>query len=779
MRSVLPIMRAARWCLLIGFLPTLLMAEAPLNEVLSVDLKKGKQVYVDQCARCHGNQGEGTEHFEDRLEGDLSVNELAELISDTMPEEDPERCVAEDAKAVAQFVHTKFYSEAARNRRLGARVELQRRTVRQYRQSIAELVGSFNQGQLWIPEERGLKAEYFAWGHYKEERRLSTQNDPKIDFAEEKGGVPHFRADNKYENVKEIKQENNMGKGFSVFWSGGLIAPKTGEYEFLVKCRNGFKLFLNDKKEPLIDRWVRSNDELEHRAKLFLIEGRPYYFHLNIFSYRDPAVSAQVFWQLPGGDSMTVVPQSAYIEHQPDEVTIVTTPFPADDASRGYERGSSISRQWDEATTDAAIETAGWISDRIERLSKAKETDDNRKEKVIQFCHRFAQRAFVDRMSKEELHFFVDQHFENELSINDQVKRVVLLTLKSPRFLYPELSERDRGLQDAERMAITLWDSLPDARLMKLAMKGKLKDEGVLYGEMERLLQDPRSRSKLRNFFAKWLKLDHISETSKDKDKFPEFDDELLRDLRASLEVQLDEFVWKQSADYRQLYLSDELYANSRIAGFYNLETNNDLADDVFSKVKFEPELRAGILTHPYLLTGLAYHKDSSPIHRGVFVARSLIGRRLRQPPDDVEPLTEELGKGMTTRERVEHQTKETACMNCHRVINPLGFSLENFDAVGKFREKELNKPINVATIYETPNGRQVKLNGPRDLAKFLAEDEMAQRSFIRHLFHHYTKQSVNAYGEETFDRLHKSLVNQDYNIQRLLIEIVKVVIED
>jgi hypothetical protein len=143
-------------------------------------------------------------------------------------------------------------------------------------------------------------------------------------------------------------------------------------------------------------------------------------------------------------------------------------------------------------------------------------------------------------------------------------------------------------------------------------------------------------------------------------------------------------------------------------------------------------------------MSGLAYHKDSSPIHRGVFIAKQLLGRRLRQPPSDVKPLTEEFNPKMTTRERVEHQTKETACMNCHTVINPLGFSLENFDAVGRFRVEEKKKPIDVSTVYKTPDGEKVELNGARDLAIFLANNETAQRSFVQQLFHHYAKQSID-----------------------------------
>ena len=177
-------------------------------------------------------------------------------------------------------------------------------------------------------------------------------------------------------------------------------------------------------------------------------------------------------------------------------------------------------------------------------------------------------------------------------------------------------------------------------------------------------------------------------------------------------------------------------------------------------------------------MTGFAYHKDSSPIHRGVFVAKSLLGRRLRQPPDDVKPLTEEFNPKMTTRERVAHQTKETACMNCHSVINPLGFSLENYDAVGRFRTEEKKKPIDVSSVYNTPDGKKIELNGARDLAEFLANNKTAQRSFIQQLFNHYAKQSIDAYGEGQLDKIHQRFVKNEFNVQKLLVDISRVFIE-
>ena len=745
----------------------------------------GKKAYATKCASCHGGAGEGDkDYFEDPLRGDLSLSQLAKYISETMPEEDPDACVAEEADAVAKYVFDSFYSVDSQKRLNKARIELSRLTVRQYRESVAELIGTFKQ-DFQIPKEHGIRAKYFASRNPTKEKTLSEQVDDTIDFGD---GVPHFDPTGEYKNIKKDKDPkkdtNLMNQGFSAYWEGSVIPPETGSYEFIVESKNGFQLFVNNLESPLIDRDVRSDDVVEHKASIYLLGGRPVSLKLEMFSYPKPPAKIRLLWHPPGG-RRSVIPKSSLIQHYSAESCAVSTTFPADDASFGYERGVSVSQQWDAATTDAAILTANWVSERIWALAKTKLANDDSTKKVKEFCYRFVARAFCKKLTDEDRQFFVDQHFEKELSIEDQVKRVVIMTLKSPRFLYPAIQQRDQHHEVARRMALCLWDSSPDKRLMKMASKGQLAQKDNTMGEVDRLVDDPRSRQKLHSFFHYWLKTDHGSNVTKDKEAFPEFDDQIVSDLKTSLDLYLEEVIWNEKSDFRELFLADYLYLNPRLAKFYRLEQNVDelkdggANDDEFQKVAVDSKKRAGILTHPYLMTGLAYHKDSSPIHRGVFVAKQLLGRRLRQPPNDVKPLSEEFDPKMTTRQRVEHQTKETACMNCHTVINPLGFSLENFDAVGRFRTEEKQTPIEVSTVYKTPNGEKVELNGARDLAEFLANNEMAQRSFIRQLFHHYAKQSIDAYGTDRLDRLHKSFVQSDYNVRQLLVEIALVIIND
>ena len=743
-------------------------------------LQRGQRIYSQQCSSCHGASGQGnTDSYEDPLIGDLNVAELTELIVETMPEENPSSCTGEDATAVATYVHTEFYSSDAQFKRNRPRTRLSRRTVRQYREAIADLLGHFARRRTKITDERGLKARYYAYRSQRRGQRLAERMDAQIDFSREAGGLPYFRADDKYDNVPKINDENKTGRGFSAYWDGGIVAPKTGYYELIVETTNGFKLWLNDKRKPLIDHWVKLGDQDVHRARIFLLGGRAYRFGVEMFAFKEPDAAICIKWK-PPGESESVIPARAFVPTSPSEVAVVDTPFPPDDASDGYERGISVSKEWDAATTSAAIAVSEWIANRIWKLANADPDKPDHVEKIKRFCETFVERAFVTSLNNDEKNFFVHQHFDSEQGLQDQVKRVVILALKSPRFLYPELQDRSLDFDTANRLAQTLWDSVPDRELFLAARESKLSDSDSVTKQLQRMAADPRSREKIRSFFHYWLRTHEAAEATKDDDLFPGFDEQLLKSLSRSLDMFLDDVVWSPKSDFRELFLAQHLYVNSQIAKFYgfdDLENVDQAEKSDFFRIEADPSNRAGILTHPFLMAGLAYHRESSPIHRGVFVARSLLGRRLRQPPEDVEPLTEEFNPKMTTRERVEHQTKETACMSCHSVINPLGFSLENYDAVGRFRFEDKEKPIDVSSVYETPDGESVPLDGARDLAAFLANNSAAQKSFINQVFRYYTKQPAQAYGKETINGLHAKFVENRFNIQKLLIDIAKVVV--
>src|SRR5262249_35798493 len=153
----------------------------------------------------------------------------------------------------------------------------------------------------------------------------------------------------------------------------------------------------------------------------------------------------------------------------------------------------------------------------------------------------------------------------------------------------------------------------------------------------------------------------------------------------------------------------------------------------------------------------------SSPIHRGVLVIRSMLGRVLQPPPAAFTPLPAESHPGLTTRQRIALQTKPAACVSCHGMINPLGFTLEKFDAVGGFRLRENGRPIDVTGGYRDRSGKTITFFGARGLARFLAGSEEVHGAFVEQLFQYLVKQPVRAFGPQALPDLQKAFAAHQF----------------
>ena len=448
---------------------------------------------------------------------------------------------------------------------------------------------------------------------------------------------------------------------------------------------------------------------------------------------------------------------------------VCDTPFPPDDRSYGWERGTAISEAWERATTDGAIQAVRYVAEHLDSLTSTKAGDKNREARVKAFCRTFADRAFRRPLTDKETAWLIDKQFAEAGSTEAAVKRAVLLALKTPQFLYREIGGPDQ-FDVASRLSFGLWDSLPDEALMNAAQAGELATEEQVAHQAERMLSDSRAKTKIREFLLTWLSANSEMEIGKDAEKYPGFDEHIAADMRTSLELFLDEVVWSEESDYRKLLLSDEVYVNPRLEKFF--EVNVD-GKSVFAPVKLDGGKRAGILTHPYLMAQFAHESETSPIHRGVFVLRGLMGHTLRPPPQAVTPLPAKLHPDLTTRERVILQTNSKSCMTCHAMINPLGFSMEKFDAVGRYREKDRDKPIDDGGSYQTRAGSEKTFHGARELAEFIANSEEAHAAFAEQFFHHLVQQSLRAYGPNVQKELTKQFAADKFHIRKLAVNIM------
>jgi hypothetical protein len=720
--------------------------------------KRGREIFRQLCVKCHGRSGEGVKgKYDDALVGDWPIEKLTRYIDKNMPDDAPEKCVGPDSEAVARYIYGAFYSREARLRNHPPRIELVRLTNRQYLNTVADLIRHFTGKDDVAGGERGLRAGYYSSRDFKKDNKAYERVDRRVnfDFGE---GTPD-----------QIPAGTN---GFSMQWRGSLIANETGDYEFTLKTPNGARLWVDDDENPLIDAWVASGEINEHKAALRLSGGRAYPLRLDYFKFKDKTWSISLQWKPPHG-VLEPIPARNLSTASVTPTLVIATKFPPDDSSVGYERGVSVSRAWDEAATQAAIEVANHLVKHLDRLSNSKPNDTNRVTRVEAFCSEFVETAFRRPLTEAQKRLFVSSQFKKTSKVEDAIKRVVLLTLKSPRFLYLGLEDaKPDDFAVAERLSFGLWDSLPDPELIKAATEGRLRTREQVIQQSNRLLTDSRARAKVQYFLRHWLQMDRVENLSKDDKLYPGFTPEIIADLRTSLDVFLRDTVWDGSSDYRQLLLADYLYVNDRLAKFYGVETN---AADDFVKVQFNPKERSGVVTHPYLLAAFSYQKSTSPIHRGVFLTRNIVGRALKPPPMAMTFKDAEFAPNLTMREKVAQLTRPQACQACHSVINPLGFSLEHYDAVGRYRTSEKDRPIDAVSEYTTGDGETIRLTGARDLAQFAAGSEQAQNAFIEQLFNQIVKQPMLAYGSDVLNRLRQSFVESGFNVKKLLVDIVTV----
>jgi len=735
---------------------------------------RGKAIYQTKCAKCHGDQGGGVaDVYDETLYGDRPLAELIGIISETMPEKKPQECVGDDARAVAEYMYDSFYTAIARAKHSPARVEMTRMTVPQYLNSVADLMEPFL-GRTQAGEP-GLKADYYRARNMSNDKRAFDRIDGGVNFDFGEGHPFDQQVKQKEKDGKKPEDEPKYtAEEFSIRWSGSIIAEETGEYEFAIVSENGFRAWINS-PDPIIDGWVASGREKsEKTAAITLIGGRMYPVKIEYFKYKGKSASIEFKWRPPGGVWSTVPTQNLTSRYNPATL-VLETAFPPDDSSIGYERGISASKAWDSATTYAAIEAANRITHDIDRIAKG----DKNKSKHIRyrdFAERFVTRAFRRPLTEEQLQRYVNSHFAKEKDPVVAMKRVIVLALKSPRFLYPELNDGKTDQYDiANRLSFALWDSIPDEQLLKAAENNQLAKPWQVRQHAERMLKDPRARLKMQGFFHHLLEYDEAEDVDKDTEVFPDFDEYVIDDLKRSLDLFIDDVVWGESSDFRELLLSDELYLNDRLAAFYGVEKSGD---EEFSRVKFDAKERAGIVTHPFLMTTLSYHKSSSPIHRGVFVTRRLLSRALKPPPMAIEFMDSKFEPSLTMREKVAELTKSKNCMSCHSVINPLGFSLENYDAVGRYRTVDRDKPVDASGEYMDQDGAIVKLTGARDVAEYAAQSKLSQQGFVEQLFHHMVKQSARAYGDDRLVKLRDQFEKDDYHIRKLMVEIAIVAAE-
>ncbi|WP_395718268.1 DUF1592 domain-containing protein [Prosthecobacter sp.] len=311
---------------------------------------------------------------------------------------------------------------------------------------------------------------------------------------------------------------------------------------------------------------------------------------------------------------------------------------------------------------------------------------------------------------------------EKHLSLSDKaqkrgespeqaLKLAFAAALTSPSFLFRD-ELRAGKLDDhqlASRLSYFLWMSLPDDELRALADAGKLREDATLRAQVKRMLADPRSRAFTSTFLGQWLGFaglgtEHVPDARKFRDFTP-----ALADAMKLEPVLVLENLLRNGGSLTRLLDARETFANDALAALYGL----DLSGDAMQPVKFTDDKRAGLLGMAAVLTASSTPNRTSPVIRGKWVLETLLGRKLAEPPADAGQLDDKAGdRGKTLREELAAHRRNESCASCHDKIDPIGFGLENFDAIGRFRDKEAGKPVDASGTL--PGG--IEINGPAEL---------------------------------------------------------------
>jgi len=339
-----------------------------------------------------------------------------------------------------------------------------------------------------------------------------------------------------------------------------------------------------------------------------------------------------------------------------------------------------------------------------------------------QIVETLATRAFRHPIDREQLSTLMDFYADGreqggfEAGIEMALRRI----LAAPEFVFrferapdavPGTIYRISDLELASRLSFFLWSSVPDDELLELAVDNRLHEPGTLRKQVRRMLDDPRSDALIENFAGQWLYLRNLKTKGGAVEHFPDFDDNLRQAFRTETEMLFASIV-REDRNLLDLLTADYTFVNDRLARHYGM---TGIYGSHFRRVPVTNDARRGLLGQGSILLVTSYPERSSPVQRGVWVLENIIGAPVPTPPPNVPALEEQAGTKndpRTLREQMELHTTRPFCAGCHKIMDPIGFAMENFDAIGRWRTEEHGEPIDARA--RMVDGTE--LNGVADL---------------------------------------------------------------
>jgi len=402
--------------------------------------------------------------------------------------------------------------------------------------------------------------------------------------------------------------------------------------------------------------------------------------------------------------------------------------------------------------------------------------------RILSTVARRAYRADVTAEDLRVLQEFYERGREEGGTFNAGIDLALRRILSSPKFVFRV--ERDPSnvasgaayrlpdLEIASRLSFFLWSTIPDDRLLELAEKGTLSTPAVLEQQVRRMLADPKSQALVDNFLGQWLQLRNLKNKQPNSHEFPDFDDNLRTSLQTEIEMFFNSMV-REDRSVVDLMTANYTFLNERLARHYGI---SNVYGTHFRRVTLQDEARFGLLGKGALLMVTSHPNRTSPVQRGKWILENVLGSPPPPPPDVVPPFPEdtEARKPQSVRERMEQHRRNPACASCHRMIDPAGLALENFDATGAWRTRDggtRGTPVDASG--QLVDGTSI--NGVVELRKALVrEPETFVRTTTEKLLTYALGRGLTAADMPAVRTIVRDAQREDYRVSSIVLGIVR-----
>jgi mono/diheme cytochrome c family protein len=574
-----------------------------------------------------------------------------------------------------------------------------------------------------------------------------------------------------------LSQTERLGEDFPLGTKGGVAArhyfPVDGEYEFRIRLQRAWS-------SPIRGLNVENHFEIR-------VDGvRVAQFTLGGGKAPTPT------FQYDADDALHVrVPVKAGLRQ------VMATMLKSDDAEPeggGPDRLSPYSRSSDNATSSigiAALLIGGPYDGKVPLDSPSRKLlfvcqPANKADEAAcatKILSNLARRAYRRGATDDDVQTLLSFYTRARAAgtFDDGIRSALERVLVSPDFLFrigldpagaaPGSVYRISDVELASRLSFFLWSSIPDDTLLDLAIRGELHDPAVLEQQVSRMFADPRARTSLvQNFFEDWLQIRNVWLLNPDSTKFPWFDDNLRTAFVTETELFLDAQL-KEDHSILDLLTSDETFLNERLARHYGI---SGIYGSHFRRVKLTDENRFGLLGKASVLAVTSYTTRTSPTIRGKYLLENILAAPMPAPPPNVPSLDESNskdGKPLTVREMLEKHRASPACASCHKNMDPLGLSLENFDAIGQWRTTDAGSAIDASGVLLDGT----KVNGPRELRQALvAKKTQFATAVTEKLLTYALGRGLQYYDAPAVREIDRAAAADGYRWSSLMMAVVK-----